>query len=95
MKKNDKKKKEKLSFAATMKNSWFAMKLAAAICPSFIVHTFILWLIGQSEWVFFDGVFMKVIVNALSEGRDFKSILSFISSSVLQSFAFLQFTQAM
>ena len=78
MKKHDKKKKEKLSFAATMKNSWFAMKLAASICPSFIVHTFIMWLIGQSEWVFFDGVFMKVIVNALSEGRDFKSILSFI-----------------
>lgn len=78
MKKNDKKKKEKLSFATTIKNSWFAMKLTAAICPSFIVHTFILWLIGQSEWVFFDGVFMKVIVNALSEGRDFKSILSFI-----------------
>lgn len=78
MKKNDKKKKEKLSFAATMKNSWFAMKLAGTICPSLIVHTFIMWLIGQSEWVFFDGVFMKVIVNALSEGRDFKSILSFI-----------------
>ena len=73
-----KNKKEKLSFAATMKNSWFAMKLTASICPSFIVHTFIMWLIGQSEWVFFDGVFMKVIVNALSEGRDFKSILSFI-----------------
>ena len=71
-------KKEKLSFAATMKNSWFAMKLAATLCPSLIVHTFIMWLIGQSEWVFFDGVFMKVIVNALSEGRDFKSILSFI-----------------
>lgn len=78
MKKNDRKKKDKLSFAATMKNSWFAMKLAGTICPSFIVHSFILWLIGQSEWVFFDGVFMKVIVNALSEGRDFKSILSFI-----------------
>ena len=78
MKENEKKKKEKLSFAATMKNSWFAMKLAAAICPSFIVHTVIMWLIGQSEWVFFDGVFMKVIVNDLSEGRDFKDILSFI-----------------
>ena len=61
-----------------MKNSWFVIKLAVTICPSFIVHIFILWLIGQSEWVFFDGVFMKVIVNALSEGRDFKSILSFI-----------------
>ena len=54
------------------------MKLAAGICPGFIVHTFIMWLIGQSEWVFFDGVFMKVIVNALSEGRDFGSILRFI-----------------
>nr|MCR4749416.1 ABC transporter ATP-binding protein/permease [Lachnospiraceae bacterium] len=53
-------------------------KLVAAICPSFIVHTVIMWLIGQSEWVFFDGVFMKVIVNDLSEGREFKSILSFI-----------------
>ena len=73
-----KNKKDKLSFAATMKNSWFAIKLAGTICPSLIVHTFIMWLIGQSEWVFFDGVFMKVIVNALSEGRDFKSILSFI-----------------
>ena len=61
-----------------MKNSWFALKLAAEICPSFIVHTFIMWLIGQSEWVFFDGVFMKVIVNALSEGREFSSILRFI-----------------
>ncbi|MBP5734095.1 MAG: ABC transporter ATP-binding protein, partial [Lachnospiraceae bacterium] len=70
--------KEKLSFAATMKNAWFAMKLAAAICPSYVVHTFITWLIGQSEWVFFDGVFMKVIVNALSEGREFESILRFI-----------------
>lgn len=78
MKRHYKKQKEKLSFAATMKNSWFAMKLAASICPSLIVHTFIMWLIGQSEWVFFDGVFMKVIVNDLSEGRDFKSILSFI-----------------
>ena len=78
VKENEKKKKEKLSFAATMKNSWFALKLAAEICPSFIVHTFIMWLIGQSEWVFFDGVFMKVIVNALSEGREFSSILRFI-----------------
>ncbi len=78
MKENEKKKKEKLSFAATMKNSWFALKLAAEICPSFIAHTFIMWLIGQSEWVFFDGVFMKVIVNALSEGREFSSILRFI-----------------
>ena len=78
MKENENKKKEKLSFAATMKNSWFALKLAAEICPSFIAHTFIMWLIGQSEWVFFDGVFMKVIVNALSEGREFSSILRFI-----------------
>ncbi len=78
MKENEKKKKEKLSFAATMKNSWFALKLAAEICPSFIAHTFIMWLIGQSEWVFFDGIFMKVIVNALSEGREFSSILRFI-----------------
>ena len=74
----EKKKKEKLSFAATMSNSWFAMKLAAGICPGIIVHSVLLWIVGHSEWVFFDGVFMKVIVNALSEGRGFKSILTFI-----------------
>ena len=74
----EKKKKEKLSFAATMSNSWFAMKLAAGICPGIIVHSVLLWIVGYSEWVFFDGVFMKVIVNALSEGRGFKSILTFI-----------------
>ena len=74
----NKKKQDKLSFSETMKNSWYAVKLAAAICPSIIIHTIIMWLIGQSEWVFFDGVFMKVIVNALSEGREFKSILNFI-----------------
>ncbi|SCY38602.1 ATP-binding cassette, subfamily B [Lachnospiraceae bacterium XPB1003] len=74
----EKKKKKKLSFAATMSNSWFAMKLAAGICPGIIVHSVLLWIVGHSEWVFFDGVFMKVIVNALSEGRGFKSILTFI-----------------
>ncbi len=78
VKKNNNKKKEKLSFGETMKNAWFAMKLAATICPGFIVHTFVMWLIGQSEWVFFDGVFMKVIVNSLSEGRPFADILRFI-----------------
>ncbi|MCR5310696.1 MAG: ABC transporter ATP-binding protein, partial [Lachnospiraceae bacterium] len=74
----NKDKKEKLSFGTTMKNAWFAVRLAADICPGIIVHTFIMWLIGQGEWVFFDAVFMKVIVNALSEHRGFKSILSFI-----------------
>ena len=54
------------------------MKLAAGICPGIIVHSVLLWIVGHSEWVFFDGVFMKVIVNALSEGRGFKSILTFI-----------------
>ena len=71
-------KKEKLSFGATMKNTFFAMKLVAKICPSLIVHTFINWIIGQGGWVFFDGVFMKVIVNSLSEGREFSDIFRFI-----------------
>ena len=71
-------KKEKLSFGATMKNTFFAMKLVAKICPSLIVHTFINWIIGQGGWVFFDGVFMKVIVKSLSEGREFSDIFRFI-----------------
>ena len=56
--------KDKLSFRVTMKNAWYAMVLAGQICPNIIVHSFFLWLIGHGEWVFFDGVFMKVVVNA-------------------------------
>ncbi len=70
--------KEKLSFDVTIKNAWYAMTMAMQICPGIIVHSFFLWLIGHGEWVFFDGIFMRVIVNALDKGESFDSIAAFI-----------------
>ncbi|MBR4719730.1 MAG: ABC transporter ATP-binding protein [Lachnospiraceae bacterium] len=70
--------KDKLSFRVTMKNAWYAMEQAAQICPGIIVHSFFLWLIGHGEWVFFDGFFMRVIVDGLSKGKDFDQIFRFI-----------------
>ena len=75
--------KEKLSLGTTVKNAWYAMTLASQICPGIVVHSFFLWLIGHGEWVFFDGVFMRVIVNALDQNREFSGILNFILISGL------------
>ncbi|MCR5356649.1 MAG: ABC transporter ATP-binding protein/permease [Lachnospiraceae bacterium] len=54
------------------------MTLASKICPGIIIHSFFLWLIGHGEWVFFDGVFMRVIVNALDQDLGFEHIMNFI-----------------
>ena len=70
--------KDKLSFDVTMKNAWYAMTLASQICPSIIVHSFFLWLIGHGEWVFFDGIFMRVVVDALDKDLGFDHIFKFI-----------------
>ena len=74
---------EKLSFKVTMKNAWYAMTLAREICPSIIVHSFFLWLIGHGEWVFFDGIFMRVIVDSLDRNLGFNHIFRFILISTI------------
>ena len=73
-----KKDKDKLSFAVTVKNAAYALKLAASISPAIVIHSFFLWLIGHGEWVFFDGVFMRVIVNGLDQNVGFDHIFKFI-----------------
>ncbi|MBR3635586.1 MAG: ABC transporter ATP-binding protein [Lachnospiraceae bacterium] len=70
--------KDKLSFNVTVRNAWYAMTLASQICPGIIVHSFFLWLIGHGEWVFFDGIFMRVVVDALDQGLGFDHIFRFI-----------------
>ena len=79
MSENAKKKdKDKLSLGVTIKNAAFALKLAAGISPAIVIHSFFLWLIGHGEWVFFDGVFMRVIVNGLDQNIGFDRIFRFI-----------------
>ena len=73
-----KKDKDKLSLSVTVKNAAYALKLAAGISPAIVIHSFFLWLIGHGEWVFFDGVFMRVIVNGLDQNIGFDRIFRFI-----------------
>jgi len=74
----DKKEKNKLSLKQTIKNAWYAVELASTICPSIVVHSFFLWIINHMEWVFFDGIFMRKIVEALDTGVGFQPIFRFI-----------------
>lgn len=71
-------KKEKLSLRQTLKNAWYALTLGSSISKSIVIHSFFLWLVGYCEWVFFDGIFMRKIVDALDQGRGFRPIFLFI-----------------
>lgn len=71
-------KKDKLSLKQTLKNAWYALTLGASISKSIVIHSFFLWLVGYCEWVFFDGIFMRTIVDALDQGRGFRPIFLFI-----------------
>lgn len=76
-----KQKKENLSLGQTVKNAWYALALATSISKSIVIHSFFLWLAGYFEWVFFDGIFMRVIVDSLDQGRGFRPIFLFIWGS--------------
>ena len=71
-------KKDKLSLKQTLKNARYALTLGASISKSIVIHSFFLWLVGYCEWVFFDGIFMRKIVDALDQGRGFRPIFLFI-----------------
>lgn len=71
-------KKDKLSLKETLKNAWYALTLGSSISKSIVIHSFFLWLLGYCEWVFFDGIFMRKIVDALDQGRGFRPIFLFI-----------------
>jgi len=73
-----KEKKKKLSFAQTVKNDLYALKLAGSIDKKLVAAAFFVMLLGYCEWVFFDGVFMRVIVNALDTDQPFNQIVWFI-----------------
>ena len=75
------KKKEKLSLWQTLKNDVYAVKLAGSFSKPAITGAFFCMLIGYAEWVFFDGYFLRIIIEALDRGDGLKSILTFIGIS--------------
>lgn len=70
--------KNKLSFFQSMKNAGFAVQVGLKFSKSIVIHSFFLWLVGYGGWVFFDGVFMRVIVDALDRDLGFAPISRFI-----------------
>lgn len=78
MNEQQKKKGQKLSFTETLKNDWYAIKLGYSIQKSLVVHALFMRMAGYFEWVFFDAIFLRYIVDALDQNKDFHAILTFI-----------------
>lgn len=73
-----KKKDGRLSFKETIKNDWYALKLGCSIEKSLVIHAFFVQAAGYFEWVFFDAIFLRYIVDALDKDQDFYPIFMFI-----------------
>lgn len=86
-------KKDNLSFAGTVENNVFAMKLASKYCRYLVVAAFFSTLFGYFEWVFFDGVFMRKIIEALDKDAPFQSVMTFILISGSLFFAINLYTK--
>ena len=76
--KEEKQKKEKLTMKRTLTNDWYALKLGFAYSKPLVIHTFIMVTLGYFEWVFFDAIFMREIVNGLDQNVGFTRIFTFI-----------------
>ena len=76
--KGKKKSSDKLSFRQTVSNNVFAMKLAGKYTRLMVVAAFLTTLFGYFEWVFFDGIFIRKIVQALDSNASFRSVMVFI-----------------
>jgi len=79
--KDKKKKKEKLSLWQTLKNDVYAIRLAGSFSKPAIFGAFFCMLIGYAEWVFFDGFFLRIVIEALDRGEGLRTFLAFIGIS--------------
>lgn len=76
--KKDKKPSNKLSLKQSLSNAWFAFVLGITFSKSIVIHSFFQWVIGHGAWVFYDGYFMKKIVEDLDANKGFRPIFIFI-----------------
>ena len=76
--KTEKKKEEKLSFGRTMANDWYALKLGAKYSKKIVVGAFLTTLIAYFEWVFFDAIFVRRVVDGLDKDVPTSEIFTFI-----------------
>ena len=72
------KKEEKLSFGKTISNDWYALKLGAKYSKATVICSFIAKCIMYFEWVFFDAIFVRRIVDGLDQNVNTREIFTFI-----------------
>ncbi|MDE6990258.1 MAG: ABC transporter ATP-binding protein/permease [Lachnospiraceae bacterium] len=76
--KERKEKGQKLTFQETIRNDCYALKLGFSIEKSMVIHSFFVQASGYFEWVFFEAVFLRHIVDALDRNQDFQVVFRFI-----------------
>ncbi len=75
------KKDEKLSFGRTLSNDLYAIKLGAKYSVPTVVCAFLTKCIAYFEWVFYDAIFIRKIVDALDTNANTNEIFKFIAIS--------------
>ncbi|MBO4473509.1 MAG: ABC transporter ATP-binding protein [Clostridiales bacterium] len=81
-----KKNKDKLSFRRTVGNNIFAMKLASRYSRGMVIAGLLFAIFGYFEWVFFDGFFIRRIIETIDQEASFRSVMVFIGISFVMFF---------
>lgn len=74
----EKEEKQKIRLGEALRNNWYAIRMGFETSKSRVIHSFIVNLFGNFEWVFFSGYFLRHIVGELEAGKDFSTIFVFI-----------------
>lgn len=69
---------EKLSFGRTLSNDWYALKLGGKYSKATVLAALFMTIIGYFEWVFFDAIFIRRIVDDLDKNVAPREIFTFI-----------------
>lgn len=76
--KKKKNKAEKLSFGRTMANDWYALRLGAKYSWLIVAGALLAKGIAYFEWVFFDAIFVRRVVDGLDKNVPTSEIFTFI-----------------
>lgn len=74
-------KKEKLSFGRTVSNDCYALRMGARYSKGTVIAALLMTLLGYFEWVFYDAIFVRRIIDGLDRNVDASEIFMFIGIS--------------
>ncbi len=72
------KKQKEISNLASIKNNFYAIKIAWNTGRQSVIHALISSFLDYFEWVFYSAIFMRYLVNAFEKKTSFQNILFFI-----------------